>query len=226
MNTPILTARGLSVRGLFTDVDLSLAPGECWSLVGENGAGKSTLCAVLAGALRADKGERQIQGPLAFLPEGCPLEPGPRAGDWLDLLRAQPHWDEAFAQRALRALPVPLSTRADRLSLGQRSRLGLVLTLSRDVPLLILDDPFLGLDPGALAAAWSLLSERADPSRALLLASADLSTAARLCTHLALLRPGAGLRTGALDDWQIAAADAGQRLEAYLADRLRSAAVA
>jgi ABC-2 type transport system ATP-binding protein len=217
MSPPLLLAQGLAQPGLFQDLSLRLSAGECWALVGVNGAGKSTLCATLAGALRPHAGAVVRNGALAYLPEGCPLEGGPKVGDWLTLLSRLPDWEPDVAAEVLKALPLPLDQPAQALSLGQRSRLGLLLTLSRDVPILVLDDPFLGLDPGALAAAWRLLSVRADASRALLFATADLSTAARLATHLALLRPGAPLRSQPLDDWSAEAAAAGRRLEAHLA---------
>ncbi len=185
-----LQCRGLCVRPMLLAVDLEVAAGECLGIVGPNGAGKSTLLAVLAGGIRPDAGTLSVSGSRAWMPEGFRVDPGVPGREWLAMAAAQPGWDAAFAARALEALPVPLDRPVGRLSMGERTRLGLLVTLPREASLLLLDDPFLGLDPAAQLAAQALVSERAGPDRAVVLASSDVDSILRLCTAIAVLRAG------------------------------------
>jgi ABC-2 type transport system ATP-binding protein len=189
MNT-LLHARGLQLDGLFSDLDLSIAAGDCLAVLGPNGCGKSSLLAVLAGALIPDRGTVEGPADLGYLPENCPLDPGLTGAQWLAAVSRRHAWDAAFAQAILHRLPVPLDRRAELLSMGERTRLGLLLTLPRKAPVLLLDDPFLGLDPAARAAAESLIAQRSDPDTALLFATPDAPATLRLCTHLGLLGKG------------------------------------
>lgn len=190
---PLLQARGLTVAPILQDVDFDVAAGACVGVVGANGAGKSTLLATLAGGLTPDAGQvLRPPGPadVAWMPEGFAVDPGVPARRWLAFCATLAGWDAPFAARALAALHVPLERPVDRLSMGERTRLGLVLTLSRAVPVLLLDDPFLGLDPAAQLAAQGFVSERAAPERAVVVASSDVASILRLCTHVAVLRAG------------------------------------
>ncbi len=185
-----LLCRGLCVHPMLGAVDLEVAAGECLGIVGPNGAGKSTLLATLAGGIRPDGGTLWCPGTLAWMPEGFRVDPGVPGREWLAMASALPGWNTAFAERALAALPVPLDRAVGRLSMGERTRLGLVVTLPREVSVLLLDDPFLGLDPAAQLAAQALVSERAGPDRAVVLASSDVDSILRLCTAIAVLQGG------------------------------------
>lgn len=196
-----LLCRGLCVRPMLAAVDLEVAAGDCLGILGANGAGKSTLLAALAGGIRPDSGTLSRPGTVAWMPEGFRVDPGVPGREWMAMAAALPGWNHAFAERALAALPVPLDRPVERLSMGERTRLGLVVTLPREVSVLLLDDPFLGLDPAARLAAQALVSERAGPDRAVVLASSDVDSILRLCTAIAVLqggRLGASLPTDAL----------------------------
>lgn len=186
----MLSARGVGLRGILQAVDLEVEAGQTLGLVGPNGAGKSTLLAVLSGALRPEAGSVQAPEVLAWLPEGGPMDQGVPARRWLQLGPRLPGWEPEEAEALLAALPVPLERPLERLSLGERTRLGLILTLARKASLYLLDDPLLGLDPLARAAACRAISRRAGPDSALVLATSDLASVSRLCTHLALLERG------------------------------------
>jgi ABC-2 type transport system ATP-binding protein len=184
--------------GLLRDVDLDVPEGACVGIVGVNGAGKSTLLAAIAGVLPLDAGTVAAP-PLAYLPEGCPLDDGVPVRRWLALGATLPGWEPAFADEMLLAFDLPAG--ATRLSQGQRVRLGLVLTLGRRMPAYVLDDPFLGLDPVAKADAERFVAARAEGAR-VVLAAQDVDALERLCTHLVALHRGRVVAAGTLEEWR------------------------
>lgn len=216
----MITVKQLSVSPVLRGVDLHVSAGEVLALVGTNGAGKSTLLATLAGALRPNQGDIQRPPHWAWAPEGCPMDPGVPVRRFVALGARLPGWEPAVAARLSAALPVPLDRTIDQLSLGERTRLGLLLALARDVPLYLLDDPFLGLDPLARAAAQSAIVARAGPTRAILLATADLGSVVRLCTQLALLHQGRIIACDSIETWEQQAFAAGVSIEALVEERL------
>ena len=187
--TPHVGARGVSVGKVLHDVTFSLPAGSCTAVLGTNGAGKSTLMASLAGSLPPDEGEVFCPRPSGYLPESAPLDPWIKVGRWLSMLRTLPGWEPAIGDELARALELPLKKQVAQLSQGQRVRLGLTLTLGRRLPVYLLDDPFLGLDPMAQVVAERFIAERSADAT-VLIANQDAAASERLCSHLLFLRDG------------------------------------
>ncbi len=194
-------ARGLGIGTVLEGVDIRLPPGEALGVVGVNGAGKSTLLALLAGVLRPDEGWVRVPPDTAYLPEGCPLDPGIRVRHWLTMARKLPGWQDEVAKELVRELDLPLDRRANRLSQGQRVRLGLALTLGRSAPCYLLDDPFLGLDPVGRRLAERWIARRASEAT-LVIAAQQAEALERLCTRMLLLHRGRIIAEGTLDAWR------------------------
>lgn len=192
-----MRARGISL-GVLDGVDLDVPKDACVGVVGVNGAGKSTLLAAMAGVLRPDVGSVE-RPPVAYLPEGCPLDEGIPVHRWLTMARGLPGWEPAVGEAMIAAFALPPA--ATRLSQGQRVRLGLVLTLGRKMGAYVLDDPFLGLDPVAKVEAERWISLRAERAR-VLLAAQDLDAVERLCTHLVVLHRGRVAAAASVEDWR------------------------
>jgi ABC-type multidrug transport system ATPase subunit len=186
------------VHGVLEGVDLDVGAEVCLGVVGLNGSGKSTLLAVAAGVLPPDSGA--VEGDrAAYLPEGCPLDPRIPVHRWLRLGAGLPGWEPTVAEEMLREFDLP--PRATALSQGQRVRLGLILTLARRAPAYVLDDPFLGLDLVARAAAERWISHRSAEAP-VLLATQELGALERLCTDLVLLHQGRIRSRAPVDAWR------------------------
>lgn len=196
-----IALRGVTVGRVLRGIDLAVGPEDCVGVIGLNGAGKSTLVATMAGVIRPDAGSIEHAGPWAYLPEGCPLDPSIRVGRWIALARRLPGWEEGVGQRLIEAFALDPQAFAGQLSQGQRVRLGLILTLGREMPCYLLDDPFLGLDPVARTIAERTISERAEHA-SIVLAAQDTDALERLCTHLALLDGGQVLWSARVEDWR------------------------
>ena len=188
---------GRALRGL----DFSLPTGSCSAIVGANGAGKSTLMGILAGVLRPDAGRARCAGPVAYLPEGLGLDGLLRVGGAVGLVAGLPGWEPSVGGALLDRFGLDPRARVGDLSMGQRTRLGVALTLGRRARTYLLDDPFLGLDPMAQVIVERAIAERAAEST-VVMGCQHASAAERLCDHLLLLRAGELLWCAPVESWR------------------------
>lgn len=197
----MIEARDVRVGGAVRGVSMVVPTGGCMGVIGINGAGKSTLLATLAGVLRADGGVVVGTDGAIYLPEGCPLDRGISVRRWYRLARSLPGWEPEVGEAMIREFGLPEKNASNRLSQGQRVRLGLILALGRRGKVYVLDDPFLGLDPVAAAAAERWIAHRAAGST-MVCAGQDADALERLCTHLTLLNEGTVMASASVEDWR------------------------
>lgn len=194
-------------RGL----ELAVAKGSRWAILGINGAGKTTLLSTLAGLRAPQAGDLQVDG--SELAQLAPRERARRLGlmaqedsfhlsdpettalevallgrlPHLDWWRGESAHDSALAHTALAA--VGLADLADRraalMSGGERRRLALAALLAQEVPLCLLDEPTSHLDMHQQIALLDLLIGW--DGRTLIMTLHDVNLAARYCTHALLL---------------------------------------
>ncbi|MFG3341019.1 anchored repeat-type ABC transporter ATP-binding subunit [Glycomyces sp. NPDC048151] len=205
---------GLDVTGLAVtlggnqvlhDVDLAVAPGETVGLIGPNGAGKTTLLRTVLGLLTPDAGAvriagrapRAARGDFGYVPQkhefawdfpitvGAAVLNARTATRWTSPRRA----DREAAARAVER--VGLADLASRpigaLSGGQRQRVLVARALAREPGLLLLDEPFTGVDVPTQELLVGLLSQLAEEGTAILMTTHDLAQARAVCTRLCLL---------------------------------------
>lgn len=203
-------------RPVVSDLSLSLEAGQVLGLLGVNGAGKSTTLAMVAGALRPDRGSIRIQGQdflehpelarqaLGWLPEAAPLWPELTVREHLDAhgrLRGLTgrRLDEARNGVLERLELNNLSRRlAGVLSQGQKQRLGLACALLHRPALLVLDEPANALDPVQVVALRTLLRELAAAGTAVILSTHQLTEVTAVCDRVAILHEGVLRYDGAL----------------------------
>jgi ABC-type Mn2+/Zn2+ transport system ATPase subunit len=184
-------AAGYGRRPAIEGVTFEVGAGQRIALLGPNGGGKTTLLRTLLGELRPMRGTVEVRGRAATVPQTersrldfpvSALEVAlmgalPRLPWW----RRPGHADREAAQRALGRVGV--AERADDtfgdLSGGQRQRVLIARGLVQDAQLLLLDEPFAGLDLPAARALEALISELAAEGRGILIATHDLSQARR-----------------------------------------------
>ncbi len=211
------------------DFSLDVPRGEILALVGPNGAGKTTALKLLVGLLTPTAGTVALGGYdirrealeakrlLAFLPDQPFLYDTLTVAETLSFVggiyRLAP---DVLRQRAetlldLLGLSHQLATRVAHLSYGMKSRLVLIASLLHDPRVLILDEPFFGLDPQTLRFMKQLLTERAAQGMTVMLSTHQLSVVEDLAHRIAILSHG---RIVALGTWdELKRRHGGTRLE-------------
>jgi heme exporter protein A len=199
-------SRHFGRRRALAHVSLTCQAGEILGLLGHNGAGKSTLLAILAtllapsagevryGALLARDAGPAVRGRLGLLGHELQLYPELTASENLRFF-ARLYGLDAVDGRVGRALAAAgLTARADDVvagfSRGMRQRLALERALLHEPRLLLLDEPFTGLDQASTAALLARLRGLAAGGRIVVLATHDLGLVEGLLTRAAILRDG------------------------------------
>lgn len=186
------------------DVSLTVRYGEVFGLAG---GGKTTVLRIAAGLLAPDAGAVRRAGErLGYLPQSRGLYPRMRVLDHLVYL-AELHG--AGANEAVRVAELCVarfglrSRRADRvrdLSAPEQHRLWLAAAFVNSPDVLVLDEPFAGLDADAADVLASVVRERAAAGAAVLLATDELAVAERLCDRVGVLHNGRMVAAGAVDE--------------------------
>lgn len=196
------------------DATFDVPAGEIVGLLGPNGAGKSTMLECLAGLLPADHGTVLVDGvevaperrhdSMFYLPDGLVPWRDERGGDVLDFIAAV--WNVSTAYqlqwRSEAALALGVDALRDRrigeLSKGQRKRLLLALSLLVPRPLVMMDEPFDGLDLRQTRETIALFRNIARGGRSLLLSIHAMGDAERTCDRLVLVSDGRTCAEGTL----------------------------
>jgi heme exporter protein A len=207
-------SRNFGRRRALARVTLACRAGEILGLLGPNGAGKSTLLNILATLLSPSSGEVRygsytaasggpaLRGRIGVLAHDLLLYPELTAGENLEFFARLYRIEDPAARAAAALEQAGLTGRRDDLvggfSRGMRQRLALERALLHAPRLLLLDEPFTGLDDGATAALVARLRRLRGEGAIVVVATHDLETVEGLIDRAAILRDG---RLVALETW-------------------------
>lgn len=239
----MLSINGLSKRfGTLQALDglsFRVDDGEIVGFVGANGAGKSTTMRIAMGVLEADSGavtwdgaelDASFRRRIGYMPEERGLYPKMRVGEQLTYLgrlhgltkRAAQASSDAWAERL--GIADRRGDDVQKLSLGNQQRVQLAAALVGDPALLILDEPFSGLDPVAVEVMADVIRERAAAGVPTLFSSHQLDVVERLVDRVVIVRSGGLVADGTVEELE---ATGGRRwravIEASQGDRLDEA---
>jgi ABC-2 type transport system ATP-binding protein len=176
--------------------------GSAYALIGANGAGKTTTIRILMNILEADRGAATVLGvdsrrlsprelaQIGYVSENQDMPKSLTVAEYLDYLRPfYPGWDRDLEAATLRRLRLPAARRIGHLSHGMRMKMCLACALPFHPKLLILDEPFSGLDPLVRDEFMeSLLQQAGDMT--VLISSHELSEIEGMAMHVAFLDDG------------------------------------
>jgi ABC-2 type transport system ATP-binding protein len=181
------------------DVNLDIRPGEVLALVGRNGAGKTTLMRLIVSLLDVQSGRLVRHADrIGYCPQDMRLWPDLTAREQLVFMASMQEVDPADALEVAGALGLTaqLDKLAASLSGGQQRRLSVALALLHRPPLLVLDEPEVGLDPVARVELRKVLRRLADEGVGVLLASHSLDEVERVADRVAMIEAGRIVATG------------------------------
>ncbi|MGH8958876.1 MAG: ABC transporter ATP-binding protein [Acidimicrobiia bacterium] len=209
------------------------APGRMLGFLGPNGAGKTTAMRTIFGLVIPDQGSITWNGKkigpeermrFGYMPESRGLYPKMKVADQLTYFGRLHGMDGIEAAKAANELldRLGLADRADdqveKLSHGNQQRVQLAAALVNEPELLVLDEPFSGLDPIGVATLAEVLAERAQRGTAVVFSSHQLDLVEDLCEDVVIIHQGRVVQTGAVE--QIKDASPVRHLEIELADGL------
>jgi ABC-2 type transport system ATP-binding protein len=200
-----LVAGGLGKRfrrdWALRDCTVTIPQGAVVGLAGPNAAGKSTLLALAVGLLAPTEGTIEVLGydPLrqpsvladvGFVAQGAPLYRSFTVAESIEFARrTNAHWEPELVSELL--TKIDSRTKVGTLSAGDRARLALALVLGKRPQLLLLDEPFAGLDPLAGREFLQLLMDGfAETGATVVIASHVIADIERVCDHIVLLSGG------------------------------------
>jgi ABC-2 type transport system ATP-binding protein len=195
-------------------LDLTVPRGAIYGLIGPNGAGKSTAIDLLFGMGRNDAGEIRVLGldhradEVALKQRAAYVSPDLNFTAWGTVGKAirfvrgfYPGWDDDYCVALMKAFHLNKDDRAKTLSFGAKTKLSLLLALSRRPEVLILDEPTTGLDAVSKQQLFSeLLKAVEDGERTVLISSHGLSDIERFADHVGIIKDGKLLLEGRTDE--------------------------
>ena len=196
------------------DLTLHVAPGEICGFIGRNGAGKTTTLRAVAGVMRFTQGTITIAGrdirtdPVgakavtAFLPDNPDLYEFMSGIEYLNLIAdlydipAQQREERVGLYAGAFQLTAELGSAIASYSHGMKQKLALISALIRKPKLLVLDEPFVGLDPAASHLLKGYLRELCEMGGAVFFSTHVLEVAEKLCSTIAIIQDGKLVRHG------------------------------
>ena len=200
----LLTCRNLSKRYdskyALTDVNLTISSGRIIGLLGPNGSGKSTLIKLINGLLVPTEGEVLIEGiapgvqtkaEVAYLPERTYLNSWMKVKDLLDFFSSfYRNFNRKRALEMLEALHISVNDRLKTMSKGTKEKVQLILVMSRDAKLYVLDEPIGGVDPAARDYILRTILTNYNPNASVLIATHLISDIENILDEVIFLQNG------------------------------------
>jgi ABC-2 type transport system ATP-binding protein len=221
-DVPVLEARGLTKRySAFTavrEIGFAIRPGEILGVLGPNGAGKSTIVKMITGLVEPTRGAVFFEGcrigdepgnfksRLGYVPEQPDLYGFLTGWEYLDLVATLRGLNPRRFREKARAMLEGFTLYGSRdvpihsYSKGMRQRIVLIAALLHDPALLVLDEPFSGLDVTSALVLRHVIVRLASDGKAIFFSSPVLEQADRLCSHLVVLKKGSVVASGSMEE--------------------------
>ena len=200
------------------DLSLHIAPGEIYGFIGHNGAGKTTTLKAAVGILQFDAGEITIGGHsiqteplackrlLAYIPDNPDLYDFMSGIQYLNFIAdifgipAAERWARIEPYADAFELTGDLGQPISAYSHGMKQKLAIIAAWIHDPKLVIMDEPFVGLDPKAAHLLKGMMRELCDVGGAIFFSTHVLEVAEKLCDKVAIIKGGRLIRSGTMEE--------------------------
>ena len=200
------------------DLSLHIAPGEIYGFIGHNGAGKTTTLKSVVGILQFDQGEITIDGrsiktdPLGCKREMAYIPDNPDLYDYMTGIKYLNFIADVFGVDA-QTRQARIRTYADAFELtgdlaqpiaayshGMKQKLAIIAAWLHEPQLILMDEPFVGLDPKAAHLLKGMMREICDRGGAIFFSTHVLEVAEKLCDKVAIIKGGRLIRSGTMEE--------------------------
>ena len=200
------------------DLSLHIAPGEIYGFIGHNGAGKTTTLKSVVGIQQFDSGRITIGGHsiqddpiackkmLAYIPDNPDLYEFMTGIQYLNFIADIFGVEESARQERIRKyadlfeLTTDLAQPVAAYSHGMKQKLAIISAWLHEPKLILMDEPFVGLDPKASHILKGMMREVCDAGGAIFFSTHVLEVAEKLCDKVAILRAGKLIRSGTMEE--------------------------
>lgn len=200
------------------DLTLHIAPGEIYGFIGHNGAGKTTTLKSVVGILQFDKGEILINGKsirtapldckrdIAYIPDNPDLYDYMSGIKYLNFIAdifgvsATDRKERICKYSELFELTADLAQPIAAYSHGMKQKLAIIAAWLHSPKLIIMDEPFVGLDPKASHLLKGMMREVCDEGGAIFFSTHVLEVAEKLCDKVAIIKGGRLVRSGTMEE--------------------------
>jgi len=200
------------------DLTLHIAPGEIYGFIGHNGAGKTTTLKSVVGILQFDQGEITIGGKsiktdplackrlLAYIPDNPDLYDYMTGIKYLNFIAdvfgvdAQTRRERIRTYADIFELTGDLAQPIAAYSHGMKQKLAIIAAWLHDPLLIVMDEPFVGLDPKAAHTLKGMMRQMCDNGGAIFFSTHVLEVAEKLCDKVAIIKGGRLIRSGTMEE--------------------------
>lgn len=200
------------------DLCLEVGPGEIYGFIGHNGAGKTTTLKSIAGILKFEKGDIFIDGvsvlkdpiackkKIAYIPDNPDLYDFMSGNEYLNFIAdifgipANTRLEKIKKFSEIFELTDDLASPVSSYSHGMKQKLAIISAFIHDPKLIIMDEPFVSLDPKAAHSLKELMNELCEAGGSIFFSTHVLDVAEKLCRKVAVIKQGKLIKSGTMDE--------------------------
>lgn len=214
MSESIVEFRGVykkhGKKEVFKDLNLKIPKGKIIGLLGPNGSGKTTMIKLINGLTQCDRGEVNINGVkpsidtkdiISYLPDKNYLNEDMKVNDVLKFFKDfYKDFNINKAKDMIKSLNIDINEKIKSMSKGTKEKVGLILAMSRDSKLYILDEPIGGVDPASRAYIIKTILKNYNEEATLLIATHLINEIESICDEVIIISNGEIIIQGEVDN--------------------------
>ncbi len=203
-------------KTVLKNISFDVEDGEIFAFIGHNGAGKTTLIKAITGIHDFDEGEILINGKsikddpigckaeMTYVPDNPELYENMRAIDFINFICDMYGVSQEVREKNIKKyahefeIEDKLGDTIDSFSHGMKQKVALIAALSHDPKVLIMDEPFVGLDPKAVFDMKEIMRKMIKSGKTIFFSTHILDVAEKLCTKVAIIKKGELLKVGSM----------------------------